>query len=203
MSIKKSDSAPIRLLQLIWDNALGATGHSWRRLNAPLQQGLRLSITSGMKFGRDDFKKIEERYRPQYWMGLGSDSGEGYFTTAAIEDNVSAAVSFEIWKDRKPFHFRGIESDPDISGMKRFEGRRRLFVGSWFHWNGERVFLTSFSKDGESVGACSYAPEKGNPDWSIWTRGKILHRYRITRGDLAAALKKIKEEGNPKVPGKR
>lgn len=193
MSARKNDSGALRLLQLIWDNALGATGHSWRRLNASLQQGLRLAVTSGMKFGRDDFKKIEERYRPQYWMGLGSDDGEGYFRIAVVEDNTSAAASFETWKGRKPFFFRGIETEGN-----RFEGRKRLFVGAWFPWKGERVSITSMGN--ELIGACSYIPEKGNPHWSIWSRGKILHRYRIGRAELVAALKKSEEKTKPIVP---
>jgi hypothetical protein len=107
----KDDSAPIKLLQLIWDHALRVTGDSWRRLNESLSSGLSLAIRSGMKFNPGDFTVISERYRPEYWMGLGSDGGERYFAYAVINDNVSAAAAFENWKDRKPVIWNKIEAN--------------------------------------------------------------------------------------------
>lgn len=176
----KGDSAPIQLLQLIWDNALRVTGDSWRRLNESLQGGLSLAIRSGMKFGPNDFTLIEERYRPEYWMQLGSDDGEGWFAKAVVNDNVSATVAFENWKDREPF----IWNDIRCADGTTFEGFRRLFVGAWFTWKDEHVSVTKFVNDEDAIRACSYVQEKGKP-WH-WSRSKILHRYTIKREELLA-----------------
>lgn len=179
-----NDSAPIRLLQLVWDNATQVTGDSWRRLNESLQTALGLAIRSGMKFGPGDFTVIDERYRPEYWMRLGTDAGESWFSDAVVVDNVSAAVAFEKWKDRAPFLWNGIEVD---SG-NRFDGTRRLFVGAWFKWKGERVSVTKFSDDGQSLRACSYVQPKGKAG-SYWSRSKVLHRHLVTRAELLAVRK--------------
>jgi hypothetical protein len=180
----KDDSAPIQFLQLIWDNASKAGGDSWRRYNASLSSGLSLAITSGMKFGSGDFTIISERYRPEYWMRLGSDDGEGYFREAVLNNNVSAAVAFEKWQDREPFICNGIRT----SDGNYFEGERRLFIGAWFNWNGERVCATKFVPEKDSIRACSYVQEKGETG-SWWSQSKVLHRYLISRSELLAVRK--------------
>lgn len=185
----KDDSAPIRLLQLIWDHALRVTGDSWRRLNESLSNGLSLAIRSGMKFNPGDFMVISERYRPEYWMSLGTDGGEGYFNQAVINDNVSAAGAFENWKDRKPFIWNKIEA----SSGTRFDGPRRLFVGAWFAWKGERVSVTKFVDGKDSLRACSYVQEKDKVG-SYWSRSKVLHRHLITRDELLAARKAVETD---------
>lgn len=188
----KQDSAPIQLLQLIWDNARMASGDSWRSYNAALSNGLSLAIRSGMKFEKGDFKKISERYRPEYWMGLGSDGGEGYFGMAVVNDNISAAVSFEAWKAREPFIWKGIRA----SDGQSFEGSRRLFVGAWFQWQSEQVCVTKFDNEKDTIRACSYVQEKGKP--YHWSRSKVFHRFAIKRSELldirrnASSEKKLK-----------
>lgn len=193
---RKEDSAPIQLLQLIWENATKAAGDSWRRYNESLANGLSLAIRSGMRFEPDDFKVIEERYRPEYWMGLGSDSGERYFTLAVVNDNISAAVAFEKWKGREPFIWNDIRADDTV-----FEGFRRLFVGAWFTWQGEHVSLTKFVNDDDSIRACSYVQEKGKP-WH-WSRSKILHRYVIKRAELLAIRKGMNDQKKAKTAEER
>jgi len=182
--MKKRDSAAIELIQHVWDHSCRAFEHSWRRYNASLAQALSLAITSGMKFGQDDFSVIEKRYRPDYWMGLGSHSGESYYGTAVCFDNVSAAIAFERWKKRKPVFFIDIWSDH----AEHWDGPRRLFVGASFRWNGEWVKVTRFNKDGESIGTCSYKEDE--PEG--YRREKVLHRYSITRAELQKAMKALR-----------
>lgn len=177
MSQDEKDSAPIQLIQHVWDHALVVTGHSWARLNRSLRNALVLAIDSGMKFGRDDFKAIQDRFRPEYWLS----NGEGIYSTAVESSNDTAAIAFEKWKERKPFFFTEI-----WHGKTR--GKQRLHVGDRFQWKDEVVTVTSFSPDQESLVACSYQeqkPTKGHP----YPHDKVLHRYVVTRLELAKAEK--------------
>lgn len=178
------DSTPIELIQLVWDNANAATGHSWARLNRSLRNALVLAIDSGMKFGRDDFKTIAERYRPEYWMS----DGEGIYSTAVTSSNDTAALAFEKWKDRKPFFFTEM-----WHGKTR--GKHRLHVGARFEWNGEHVTVTSFLSDQSSLVACSYQEKKPTKEHP-YPSDKILHRYVVTREELSKSEKaKLVKQG--------
>lgn len=172
-----SDSPVIVLIGHVWDHALAATGHSWARLNRSLRNALVLAIDSGMKFGRDDFKVIEQRYRPGYWMS----NGEGIYSTAVESANDTAAIAFEKWKDRKPFFYTEI-----WHGKTR--GKQRLHVGDRFRWKDELVTVTSFSPDQKSIVACSYQEKKPTKEHP-YPSDKVLHRYVVTRDELAKAEK--------------
>lgn len=180
------DSAPLQLLNLIWDNASKAGSDSWRRYNGALQEGLSLAIRSGMKFEPDDFKVIEARYRPEYWMGMGSNDGEGYFQLAVINDNISAAASFEKWKGRKPIIWDQIRTHDT-----NYESPRRLFIGAWFQWQGEWACVTKFLNEDDSFRACSY---KQKPNFYYLEGGKVVHRFLITRDEIHKARKTILDQ---------
>jgi hypothetical protein len=99
------------------------SGKSWSRMNAALQDGLKIAIGYGFIFRRDDFVEIEKRFNCWHWMGS-SDSGIGerYYAQAVDPGdyhgrkvpNLTAAKAFEHWKERKPYIVKG----------------RRLAVGS-------------------------------------------------------------------------
>jgi len=171
------DSPVITLIQHVWDNANAATGHSWARLNRSLRNALVLAIDSGMKFGRDDFKVIEDRFRPSYWIS----DGEGIYSTAVESSNDTAAIAFERWRDRKPFFFSTC-----FHGRKR--GRQRLHVGARFQWKSEYVTVTSFADDGASLIACSHTRAKATKE-NKYPQDKVLHRHVITRPELTKAEK--------------
>lgn len=180
------DSAPIQVLQLVWDNASKAGSDSWRRYNSALQEALSLAIRSGMKFEPDDFKIIDKRYSPEYWMRIGSDDGEGYFQTAVVSNNVSAAVAFEAWKGRKPILWDRIRTQNTT-----YESPKRLFIGAWFEWEGEWVCVTKFLNEDDSIRACSYEQK---PKAYYLESHKVVHRYVLTRDEIHKARKRILDE---------
>jgi len=57
------DSAPIQLLELVWGNAQAATPHSWARFNAAMHKALWLAVEGGMRFEKDDFLTLSERFK--------------------------------------------------------------------------------------------------------------------------------------------
>ena len=187
------DSAPIQLLQLVWDNASKAGSDSWRRYNSALHEALSLAINSGMKFGPDDFKLIEERYRPFYWIG----DDEGVYRSAVIMDNVSAAIAFENWKGRKAILWDQIRTN-DIT----YESPKRLFVGAWFEWEGEWACVTRFLNEDDSFRACSYK-QKQKPNTRYLESSKVVHRFLITREELQKVRKEITDRKKAQVADKK
>jgi len=189
----KNQSYPIQLLQTIWKSTNKITG---RRLNNAMQTGLKLAIESGMKFNTNDFDFIDKNFRFYWWGGNdGTMLGERYYAIACEYSNISAAISFELWKERKSFITDMVEYGQPGMG-KRNKGR--LAIRSKFWWNGERVTVTSFSENGTYLIACSYKNRNPNE-----YRNKIKHQYEITYKDLKdyrIELKKISEELKLSIP---
>ena len=189
----KKLSPPLRLLTVTWEGVNGGyRGDSWRKTNGALQDALILAICSGMKFEPDDFNYINKNFRPWYWMANdGHMLGEGYYFRAIQANNTSAAIAFEVWKRRKPFITDNVTTSPHW-GERGYFTRGRLGCGCQFYWNGEKVTVTSFSKDGTHLVACSY---KENEPGEY--RAKIKHQYKITvkdLRDLRGEMKKIAKE---------
>ena len=114
MKTKPKEASPVdRLLTIVWENTLKATGHSWERLNHAMHAALKLAIGAGFEFETDDMKQVMANYRTGYWIG----DPEWCYSMAIGQGNLSAAKSYEAWKAREPF----IADDVDI-------GR---------HWNNE------------------------------------------------------------------
>ncbi len=179
-------SQVIQFMDLVYNNANDGTSHSWGRINSAMRSALKLTIGSGFKFLADDFAYVMANYRSDYWI---SDP-EWMYAYAIAEGNKTAVASFEAWKRREPF------IADDVSMGERHEyahasgtrDKERLHVGAQFKWKGQRVTVTSFSKDGLSLTACSYKP---NPEpatcskchrkeWGNNER-KIDKRFTITR----------------------
>ena len=133
----KNRSGPVELISLIMREAWSASGKSWTRLNGGLREALAIAITVGMKFARDDFKTLDDKHSGGFWFGA---NHEWFFRLAVENRNSTAAISFERWKGRKRFMWKG----------------RRLHVGASFRWERDILTVTSFSDDGTYLIACAY-----------------------------------------------
>lgn len=187
---KKKESPALHLMLFTYHECCRAAPFSFDRKNSALRAALSLAVCGGLRFDLGDFETIEERCKGHHWMTRdGHMLGEGFYAGAVAEDNMSACLSFEAWKDRAPV----IADDCQAAGYYRWahaspraRQRARLAVGSRLVWNGERVIVTSFAEDGSHVVACSYKPCPDNRT--------ILHRYKITRADIIAERKRRKAE---------
>lgn len=185
MGTNKKTSPAIKLLRMMWDYQGGAKSHSWDRINHSMRDILSLVITSGFRFYQDDFKRIANEFRFSYWAGTdGHMWGEGYYSTACggrdtYGSNISACIAFEKWKERPPY----------ILKTHRNKSGYRLSIGEQFMWFGERVTVTSFSKDGDYLTACSYDRSEGVrckecKYHTVYPHEKLEHRYKITHEQL-------------------
>jgi len=183
MSNTTGQSPVLDLLDIVWRHSDQATSHSWSRVNTSMKGALSLAIGSGMRFGRDDFWEIAQRYRFHYWAGNTGGFAEWFYCLAVVEGNLSACRAFEHYKNRKPFIVEGVSpgSGPTFAHRSGFRETGRLCVGATFTWNGEQVTVTSFAEDGKSLVACSYR-DPGAADRDV---GPVLHkRYRIAPRDI-------------------
>jgi hypothetical protein len=186
-----------------------AVGASWRELNRVLADALILAITGGFRFARDDFALMAKDSREGgfsfgYWARTDREGyGERFYTLACGIDrgssdvsphlpNVSACISFERWKARKPFFLPQGGSGVDRVGLPvpaRGLVRHRLCVGFRLYWQDEWVDVTSIAADGESMTACSYHEQKPGE-----YRSRVKHRLTITRETLARIGRAIEAE---------
>jgi hypothetical protein len=173
----KEESATYTLLSLVWDQACDYRSFSWSRLNHSMRAALQLAIGC-FQFSDDDFARIETDFRYNRWNN--ENCGEDDYAMAVAENNVSACLSFERWKGRKPFIARDVEPrcHRQLSHSVGTRQTCRLCLGARFFWRGEEVTVTSISWD--RVVACSYRVKKD----TNYQRQKVLHRYTITREAL-------------------
>lgn len=183
--MKKTTSAAIQLLDLVWANCNKATAHSWERLNHSMRDALSLAIGAGFKFELGDIAHVLNNYRSGYWIG---ESDEWIYSLAVGVENATAYQSYEAAYKREPF----LADDVCFQchggythGSSVHRSRERLSVGAEFAWKGEKLTVTSFAKDQSYVNACSYKGQK-------YPR-KIDKRFKITRADLLAERKERKE----------
>lgn len=179
MGMEKRSPA-MQLVELVWTSNGHQMGRSSDRVDRAMDAAMRLAIEHGFEFAPGDFAAISREY------GIGGAEGlyclacappTRYSTGRTYGAKRSACISFERWKQRKPFII---------------DGSQRLAVGARFEWYGEQVVCTSFSEDGKHLVACSYK-ESANGSHG---REKVLHRYRITVADLRdsrAAGRKVKQ----------
>lgn len=171
-------SAPIQLLDLVWNNTNESTSHSWERLNHAMRAALTLAVSSGMKFDIGDFNYILDSYRTHRWIG---DSHEWVYSLAIGVSNTSATKSYETAVSREPFIADGVEfrCDHGVHGDYLSRERERLSVGATFRWKGHKVTVTSFSADQSYLIACSYKDRKEGEYGN-----KVAKRFKITRQDI-------------------
>lgn len=179
---RKKPSPAMALLATIWENQGHQMGDSWDRLNQAMGSATNLAIWSGLRFDLRDFQTIADKYRISYW------GGEGFYHLACggrdprSTPNMSAALSFEKWKGRKPFI---------VLARPRGKVRLRVAIGTRFDWYEHKppkllhLTCTSFAKDGESFTACAY--ESAN------RYGKPIRRIKITRAKIVEYHANIRE----------
>jgi hypothetical protein len=194
----KTETPVIQLLDMVWENTNKAVGHSWERLNHAMQEALSLTIGAGFEFAEEDMAAIASKYNFGYWCG---ESPEWIYGAAVDATNLSAAKSYEKWKNREPFIADNVKRE-GFRGGYRHGGhserqRERLAVGAIFPWKGYTVKVTSFAKDGKSFTACSYLRTKDEEfsqrmGWDSYEE-KLERRFRITREDIIADRAERKE----------
>ncbi len=164
-----TDSPVLAAVSNVYHNSLRSSRPvPWSKLNPALRRQLEASIEDQFKFERNDFLRISKEYGFVYWGGIfGNQLGEGFYSLAAIVENISACMSFENWKERSPF----------------FLDHQRIYVGREFQWEGELVRCTSFSENQQNIVACSYKGE------SRQDHSQIKSRYKITKKDLRSSSK--------------
>lgn len=184
--VKLSDA--MRLLKDMWEGELRVKPFSEPRLRFAMHDVLALAVKAGLQFDKGDFSKLYENFhlgRGYYATGYLS-ADEHYYSLAVATQNTSACQAFEHTKNRKPFIINNVDT-----AYVHFAGhhnqrrpRSRLSCGCKFSWNGEQVAVTSFSKDGTYLTACSYKPlehdERGFQKGTL----KVKHIYKLTHKDI-------------------
>ncbi len=206
--ISKADKSPaLTLLQQVWDHCCHATPFAWERLNHAMSNALSLAIGSGLEFAEDDFKYIASVFRFGYWGGVMGQHGlgEGFYSQAILEDNLSACHAFEKWQNRPAFimdHVYPRGASRQYAHNVGCRKRGRVGVGFEFLWKGEQVKVTSFANDGSYLVACTYKKDPieekpcescGHRDYHYW-REKIDRRFKITVEDIRAERKRLRDQ---------
>ncbi len=110
--------------------------------------------------------------------------------------NVSFCRAYEKWVGRKPFILKGISYPAWKVLGQHGKTQGRLTIGAEFTWQSERVFVTSFDDDKNSLVACAYHPNEDGMGLS----SKIKKRFRINYQDFVAErkLRKAFDDGGQK-----
>ncbi len=187
---KQKKSAVIELLDLTWNRTNESVEHSWERLNHSMRRALELAIGAGFDFAEGDMAHVHANYRSGYWLG---ESSEWAYALAIGTGNLSAAKSYEVFRNRGPFVADDVEPGCNSRGFTHGDPgkrqRERLAVGSEFPWKGSTARVTSFSSDGATLTACTY---KRIPDGE-YHKDKLDKRYKISRDDIIADRAERKE----------
>ena len=168
------------LVRHVRDHAHPGSKQSWLKLNATLREALGFAIRAEFNFEREDIADIYGSCYGDFWFG----DSTWILASACIYGNASAASSYSKWAKVKRFAYKGVIDHQYRRGSKPLA---RLYPGAGFTWNGEQVKVTSFSKDGKSLIACSYRePEKMELGGRMVASGpsKVKHRYTITPKQL-------------------
>jgi hypothetical protein len=204
--IKGAKSPAITLLQQVWDHCCHSTPFAWERLNHAMGNALSLAVGSGLQFAEGDFAYIDRVFRFSYWGGVSGQHGlgEGFYSQAILEGNLSACQAFEKWKKRPAFIVDQVCPRGARRGYAHNVGLRkrgRVGVGFEFVWKGLEVKVTSFSEDGSYLTACSYRKDPveekpcescGHRTYHYW-RQQIDRRFRITVEEIRRERKRLRD----------
>ena len=140
------------------------------------REAVNLAIKAGLEFNAEDFKELNEANLLPCYLNNDNNYGEEYYTYAVKHENTSACRSFEFWKQREPYFWKG----------------KRLTIGDALVWNDYDCRVTSFTKCG-SIILCSYLPRSLQhveaADGSRRVRylaEQVDRRFRVTPDDLKA-----------------
>lgn len=181
----KPKSPAVQLIELVYHEQGHQMGRSNERFNAGMRDACQLAIRYGLCFDLDDFETLGAQRTASYYNTSIYLAGESEYTIACGKErgrqNQSACLSFEKWKNRKPFIVREPEEKTG----------NRIAVGIDFTWYGERTSCTSFADDGSYLIGCTY-----KRDINGFTTREVDHRIKITQGDIReyhATFKLIEE----------
>lgn len=100
----KKQSLVMTIMSQVWSN-IDYTSH--QRVNSGMTDLLTSLINLGVKFEPNDVLDIYEKFRGIYWFGVsrnGKTVGEHfYWHSTHSNPNNSFSISFEKWRNRKPF----------------------------------------------------------------------------------------------------
>ena len=173
-------SPAMKFLQMIWKHEGYQMGHSWRRLNQSMRQGLHLAITAGLRFDPDDAQIIVGDPRDGGFNGrrwIGENGNENCYSLACANNehrqaSPSAIKMIEKWLNRKPWLLHHRQGNPT-----------RLCVGAQIAWPPAKdakmtLEVTSFGKnDTMNLAQREYQEQHG--------RCVIVKRFKVTREQLA------------------
>jgi len=148
----------------------------------------RLLISSGFEFGEKDLIELQNYCSIDSWHPMWHCPGENCYSRAVSDGNLSFARAYEKHAGRRPFIYTGIEY-PDPRGgyivhRTHLKTKGRLTVGAEFLWDRNRVRVTSFKDESQSLIACAYCDKE--PD-APYAPAKIRKRYKITHKELRKA----------------
>jgi hypothetical protein len=179
--MKAKRQSPVReLVTLIKANTGGRSRPSWRVLNETLRSAVSLAVVGGFAFEMDDVAWIAALPGAEHWF-----DGEDFYRlacTAPHGANLSAARSFECWKNRAPFIIRRATW---FTHRRPERNSDRITVGTRFGWRGEIAHCTSFAEDGKSLVACVYKNDPVSNEEYHHHR-IVLRKIRITHADIRA-----------------
>lgn len=162
-------SSAMVLIQHVWDHNREATGFSWTRLNWSMYAAVKVAITAGLEFNRDDFIRMADRMRIHRWAG--ESNGEGWYSHAIKLAHPSAYQAYEAWQNRRPFIVDG----------------ERLHVEKQIRWDDDWWIVASFRDGYVNLIQREYDKQQ---------RPRVTKRRRLTHADIRArnaALTKIKK----------
>jgi hypothetical protein len=124
-----------------------------------IRKAIELAVEAQMRFDLDDFSKIHREY-PYH--------DESAYRFVVESGNASALAALEKYIKRDPFLYDALDE----------AGKKRLYVGASFKWDGLFVKVTSI-KDKNNLIACHQQYDQETRET------KTLRIFRISRDDLA------------------
>jgi len=169
-------SSIIKLYKLFFQTAWEIGSRTPEKEN---QIGVRfwpLLIVSGHYFAEKDFLKLDVQYKTAYWGPSYYPPGEGDYSLAVHENNLSFCRAYETKHNRKPFVGNGIDygnrpSDAVTVHQTQARTRGRLVMRCSFIWKGDHVTVTNFKDENQSLIACAYYDSE---------RTQVKKRFTIT-----------------------
>lgn len=161
------------------------------------RQALRIAITHGWKFQRDEFASLKDLKAS---LGLRGDEIEHWYRLAVIE-NRSAAIAIERHLKRPAFIAEKASiwhSSWDGSSRSMTRQTDRLALGSQFIWEEQRFTVTKFAV--------------GNNKWELWAcayksygerRTKLLADMLVNEKVARWSEEKLEREAMKKVVDRR
>jgi len=146
--------------------------YSKERFNHICSHAAQLAIGAGFVF---DLETVKYKVGRGYYA-TSIFANESLYSLAVAEGNTSFCQAYEEWTGREPIIADEVTtSRVQFAHMAGYRQKERLHVGCSFMWQGERVTVTSFNKDGAAI-AVEYQHDADSMYY-----GKVKRRHTITR----------------------